>query len=276
MSSSKEELEEARYLKNKEKKNITITHKVIKWYGKEGNKNMVNNHDIDILVNIIYDIIKIEFTKISRLTQYLKIVANICNHLNVPICWSLPNGLEINQSYLKRYTERIKVFCYSKIRLSLTRTDKNKYDCNKQVIALMPNLIHTLDAASMILLYDQFSKVYSNFINLYTIHDCFSTTAEKVNSMVTMLRYVYTKLYSDEPYLRAFDRDIINVIKANYGDSVTWDDNQRTLTYIKNKKKNTYYLHDINWVLGYKLYDNNQIRKIDSQYILNYNIILIL
>ena len=37
---------------------------------------MVNNKDIDILVNIIYDIIKKEFTKISRLTQYLKIVAN--------------------------------------------------------------------------------------------------------------------------------------------------------------------------------------------------------
>lgn len=81
----------------------------------------------------------------------------------------------------------------------------------------MPNLIHSLDAASMILLYDQFSKIYFNSINLYTIHDCFSTTAEKVNNLVTILKSVYTKFYSDEPYLRNFDEGIVKIIHANSG-----------------------------------------------------------
>lgn len=269
LSYNSEQLDEPKYVINKLKKKVKITNKIIKWYGKEQEKNKVNSEDIDILVSIIYDIIKLEFTKISRLTQYLRNVANICNNLNVPICWSLPHGLEVKQSYLQKYTERIKVFSFSNMRLNITKSDKNKFDSNKQVIALMPNLIHSLDAASMVLLYDQFSKIYFNSINLYTVHDCFSSTAEKISNMVTILRSVYTKFYSDDPYLRKFDDGIIKIIHANYDESIDWNHKERKLTFIKNKKKRTYYLHDIEWVLGNKLYDSKHISKIDSQYLLN-------
>lgn len=63
----------------------------------------------------------------------------------------------------------------------------------------MPNVIHSLDACSIALLYNIFSKETNN--NIYTIHDCFGVTAEKVTTLMSILKGVYIKIYSDEAYL---------------------------------------------------------------------------
>ena len=48
------------------------------------------------------------------------------------------------------------------------------YDLNHQKRALMPNLIHSLDASIIAMLYNKYKDVSS----LYTIHDCFRVTAD--------------------------------------------------------------------------------------------------
>ena len=115
----------------------------------------------------------------------------------------------------------------------------------------------------MTLLYDQFTKIYKTNINLYTIHDCFASTADKINYLLIALRSVYTKLYTTEPYLRKFDKGIIATINANYGDIINTKD--RSIMY-ENKK---YVLHSLDWVLGNEVVDNKTVKKINSQYILN-------
>ena len=104
---------------------------------------MINNKGLSILVFIIDEIIKKEFIKISNLSQYLKNIATICSTLNVPISWSLPHGLKINLSYFETYTEIIKIFSFSKSRINLTITVKDKISRNKQIISLTPNLVHS-------------------------------------------------------------------------------------------------------------------------------------
>jgi DNA-directed RNA polymerase len=54
----------------------------------------------------------------------------------------------VEQFYLDREVIRLKPFTYNKLTYSLVRkTDRVNYP--KQVRALMPNLIHSLDAASL-------------------------------------------------------------------------------------------------------------------------------
>ena len=84
---------------------------------------------------------------------------------------------------------------YSKVRISLKVTE-NKYDKRKQTRALMPNLIHSLDSTSMSLLYKLFSSFYKDQEKqLFSIHDCFGTTCDKVSVLKTILASVYTDLY---------------------------------------------------------------------------------
>ncbi len=82
--------------------------------------------------------------------------------LELSITWTLPTGLTVKQSYLKTRSTTITSFMYSKIKLTLSVTIKDKLDKNRQIRSLMPNLIHSLDATFLNLLYQQFKKAYKH------------------------------------------------------------------------------------------------------------------
>lgn len=67
---------------------------------------------------------------------------------------------------------------------------------NKNIRALMANLIHFLDATSLSLLVNNYFKSYDNEIkNIYGIHDCFSTTFNNMPFIVENLKLIYIFLY---------------------------------------------------------------------------------
>jgi DNA-directed RNA polymerase len=140
---------------------------------------------------------------------------------------------------LETKSTTITPFTYSKIKLNLKLSIKDKYDKNKQVRALMPNLIHSLDGSSLSLLFNQFSNLYNKSSQFYSVHDCFGTTCDKVFILKTILASVYTDIYSSEPYLYNFDKDILDNIekKTNY----KLDRKNRTLEFLNT----TYTIHDI-------------------------------
>lgn len=144
------------------------------WYSIEGTNASISSNDITFLVKIIKDIIFKDFTKIERLTIYLKNIAKLCTLLNVAITWNLPQGLQVKQSYLDYKTSQIKLFSFSKNKLNITITDRNKLRESKQIIYLMPNLIHYLDATSMTILFNKFYLNYPNNNNFYSWLFCYN------------------------------------------------------------------------------------------------------
>ena len=131
---------------------------------------------------------------------------------------------------------------YSKIKLSL-KVSKNIYDHNKQLRAFMPNLIHSLDAASMCLLHKEFVSVYKDTqAQFYPIHDCFGTTCDKVFILKTILASVYTDIYSSEKYLIKFDNFILDYIENVYANDLTIDRKERKVVFTDGS---TYLIYDV-------------------------------
>ena len=120
------------------------------WYSANSDSLKLRNNDnyTRLLVSCLRNIILYDFEKIKKLTKYLKNVASIFNALELPIYWSLASGLKVIQSYMNTKTTSITPFLYSKAKLKFNVTLKDKFDNNKQIRALMPNLIHSLDATS--------------------------------------------------------------------------------------------------------------------------------
>ena len=138
---------------------------------------------------------------------------------------------------MKRHSKRVQPFSYLKNSLSLTITDKVKIDKQKQITALMPNLVHSLDATTLALLYNSFyNTVYNDNINFYSVHDCYGVTAKYVGTLINLLKTIYIGLYSDKGYIQKFDQDVINSIITVYGeDKCKYEDKTRTLFINKNK-----------------------------------------
>jgi len=147
----------------------------------------------------------------------------------------------VKQSYLEVESTSIRPFVYKDTKINIQVVNKDKYDKLKQVRALMPNLIHSLDATSLSLLYDKFSNVYKDS-QFLSIHDCFATTVDKVATLKTMLSSVYMELYSNDPYLDQFDKYLLNYIEKT---GRVLDRNTRTVEIIINNRVKYYELIDI-------------------------------
>lgn len=137
----------------------------------------------------------------------------------------------ISQKYMERKGKCINHFSYLKTSLTLTITDKDKMFKTKQITSLMPNLVHSLDACTLTLLYNSFyNSVDNENVNFYSVHDCYSVTAKYLDTLITLLKTVYIDLYSDKGYIEKFDNDIINNIISVYGEEkCRYDEKSRTI-----------------------------------------------
>ena len=121
----------------------------------------------------------------------------------------------IYQSYLVEEEYKIAPFTFTKTRFTLKKYLPGKYDINKQRRAVRPNLIHSLDATTIAMLYN-----YLDGISIYMIHDCFAVTAKHVPLLIYKLKMVYIRLYSSHKYLIDFDNIVRLSINKTYGDQV--------------------------------------------------------
>jgi DNA-directed RNA polymerase len=76
----------------------------------------------------------------------------------------------------------------------------------------MPNLIHSLDAASLALLADTLYKDNPEIFNFYAIHDCFAMTANNIEQLIANIQLVFYTMYSNEKYLHTFDNGVKEMI----------------------------------------------------------------
>ena len=166
--------------------------------------------------------------------------------------WTVPAGLEVKQKYLKSEAIELKPFKYSRTGFKLNKPNKEIINLFKQKRSLMPNLVHSLDASSLSLLVDNLLKgsltEKEGNLNFYAIHDCFATNYNKFEDLVSCLKAVYIRTYTNDSYLKTFDQGIKNYIISIYGKDV-FDKNSNNLILEVNNEVITIEYPDVNKVI---------------------------
>lgn len=182
----------------------------------ENSSIILSSKDITYIAGGLREVLEQNFPKLKSLLVYLKSIANICNKLGLIIPWGTSSGLLVNQSYTASKEVKLRPFSYSKSSYIL-KVATSKLNANKQIRAFMPNLVHSLDAASLALLVEYYFKAMDvNEKNFYAIHDCFAVTANNVDTLIKYLKLVYIKIYSEDDYLRQLNNELIHHIKFHY------------------------------------------------------------
>ena len=159
------------------------------------------------------------------LWNYFLSISKLFSKLGLSIHWIAPSGVEVVQHYLKttKFVHYVKTFSTTK-QLTYQRV-KIPFELNKdKVSAMIPNLIHTLDATMV----HQTLHLYDDII--FTIHDCFIINANRGSVLRSIINRLFIQNYITTDYLKAFHNNILKQLSMLLSkDWIDLDKNQITL-----------------------------------------------
>jgi DNA-directed RNA polymerase len=185
----------------------------------------------EIIKNIALDI----YPSLRLIYNYFMDTTRLTVKLNLPVVWFTPYGAIITQEYLKSIKEKVTLSYFGKNRSTIIRNWTDEINKNKQSQAIIPNIIHSLDASHLINVINKGNTL--NIKPVISIHDCFGTHPNHMLSLSSVVRNEFVKLYSDQNFLTKYHSRVIESIKDNNYEIITSNNIDYVIYYIDDKKR---------------------------------------
>jgi len=104
----------------------------------------------------------------------------------------------------------------------------------------VPNIVHSFDASNIALLVKGITSDFNinNKMNLLTIHDCFATNTNDVDSLILHVKLAFIALYSDQSFISSYHNFILDYIhKTGYIITNKQSDEEMIYYVITDKEK---------------------------------------
>lgn len=180
--------------------------------GKEGPINLTYL-EIFKIAQIIDEQIFLSLPSLKEIYEYLKNVIKLMLKLNIPITWFTPSGLKITQFYNISKQNKVSIKFSGSSKTVVLREKVEIIDKSKQIQAIIPNVIHSLDASHLINLIN--SAINEKLYPVITVHDCFGTHPNKINQLTFLVKKEFVLLYTNPGYLTLFENRLIQSLKDN-------------------------------------------------------------
>ena len=184
--------------------------KVMGEFTKDGNVAYLLPAEVNILGDTVYKGLLDNLPSLRILSDYLDAMLRILLKLDLPVIWITPSGLKISLSHLKYDNIRTSsslVRNGGPVTISIPTED---LDTRKIKTSFMPNLVHSLDASNIHLLCNNLRGQ-----PLYTIHDCFATTANNMSALENQVKSAFISIYfSEGNYLEKMHNSMIQQINS--------------------------------------------------------------
>lgn len=155
--------------------------------------------EIEKMGDIISENIFKNYDSLYDVYKYLKNMAKITIKLNLPITWSTPTGLELTQNYNLSKIQKVTVNILGKNKTAVWKKWTKEKDTRAEVQAIIPNIIHSMDASHLMEVIYKWSKKYEYIL---TIHDCFGCHPNDMLNLSTLVREEFINLYSNKDFLK--------------------------------------------------------------------------
>jgi DNA-directed RNA polymerase len=126
-----------------------------------------------------------------------------------PLVWKTPTGLVVKQAYRCTKDRRIKTVLGAETYRPIVKEMTDKFDTRKQVQAIPPNFIHSMDASALCLtLHDCGAKGMKAFA---AIHDSYGCLPAEMTTLMQSLRACFVRMYSEHDILEELRRSLQGV-----------------------------------------------------------------
>ena len=168
------------------------------------------------LAKIMHETLFNYYPALKQLFEYFVSICLAFTKLDIPILWYPPSGLKIQQRYLKTAKAKVSISVgRGKIKTVVLNKKLDKTNTRAQTQAIIPNIIHSMDSAHLILILNKI--VNQNNLNnpVISIHDCFGTLPNNMISLENLVKLEFINLYSKKEFLENFNNDLINILDKN-------------------------------------------------------------
>lgn len=125
--------------------------------------------------------------------------------------WYPPSGLSIEQRYLKTAKAKVSISVgKEKQKTVILKRKLDQTDTRAQTQAILPNIIHSMDASHLILILNK-----NNISPIISIHDCFGTLPNNMIELEILVKLEFINLYSKTNFLEKFHSDLLEILEKN-------------------------------------------------------------
>lgn len=152
----------------------------------------------------IFDAISGTVPKAMEAMEAIRSVAGLLADANLQVGWTLPHtGFQVQQSYYRTDKRRVVTILNGETRsFNLQKERKKKVVAKGKARAgSAPNLIHSLDAAHLMMTVSAMEEACGTPVSYAMVHDSFATHAADAPLMAATLRRQFVKLYEDPELL---------------------------------------------------------------------------
>lgn len=132
-----------------------------------------------------------------RVMEWMQDNARICSSNGRPVTWRTPSGFVVHQEYHTPGYKRINTL------LGCTYLVQNKpseISIRKQAISIAPNMVHSFDAAHMMLTIER--AALRDIVDFAVVHDSFGCHAAYMDEFVGLIREEFVKIYRQDWFAR--------------------------------------------------------------------------
>jgi DNA-directed RNA polymerase len=145
--------------------------------------------------------------------DWLKQCARVHVEAGVPIRWSSPCGFLVQQDYKKLSRVVVKTSVGSVLRQHRILVDGTDLSMSRNVNAISPNVVHSIDAA---ILMRTVNLAKSSGVNSFScIHDSFGVPAADAGTISTAIRQVSCEIFS-QPILKSLQSEMQAYLPKGY------------------------------------------------------------
>lgn len=168
---------------------------------------------------LVYTVLNRELPSLKNLKKYLGDMSSLILKLGLWVYWINPTGIKVNLSTVKmdKHVLWSRLYTGNKpITISLPTKDLDKVAIRR---SLMPNLIHSLDAANIQL----FVNKLDSDIPFYTIHDCFASLPNNMQMLESKVKEAFIEIYfSGSNYVKVLHQYLIKQIKSGVDENAIY------------------------------------------------------
>lgn len=122
--------------------------------------------------------------------------------------------MKIIQKYNLSKEHKLSITIGGKKQTIVLRLKLDQVDARKQANAIIPNVIHSLDASHLHIVVGQLKS--HNINEFLSVHDCFGAHPNNIKVMSELVRVSFANLYSSPHYIDTFHEDVIKNVSDYY------------------------------------------------------------